>query len=124
MPLSVSLVLSAIFVSAVFVCLLVPVFLYLRRLYRHAESLPQPRGKSEELLGALLGLCIVDLVLYVMYRATLPRSFFYPAMANLDLFFLTFASKSYVKQWCYRRYFRRGITSTEAREALTGALSS
>jgi hypothetical protein len=111
MPLVVRLFLVVLLFAASVVCVGIPLLLQ----YRHMRSDPvhfMPDEPSrEELFGTLLGVLFIDLLLYSLYRSTLPKSFFYPLLFGLNLLCLLFACHNFVIHWFYQRILRDSPSS-------------
>ncbi|HTK08358.1 MAG TPA: hypothetical protein VL485_14405 [Ktedonobacteraceae bacterium] len=103
MPLFARISLEILLLVASLMCIVFPLVLGFWQIYfapeRHVSAQPAP----EELLGTVLGVLVVDLLLYVLYRPALPRHFFYAAMIGLNGFCLLFACHGFIAWWLYQK---------------------
>ena len=118
MPLVVRLFLLILLFVASVVCVGIPLLLH----YRHMRSDPghfmPDKPSREELFGTLLGVLFIDLLLYCLYRSTLPKSFFYPLLFSLNLLCLLFACHNFVICWFYQRILQRSPSSEKVETVL------
>ena len=114
MPPSVRVFLVILLLAASVLCVGVPLLLQYRRMHLDPAHVGSGQVSREEICGTVLGLLFVDLLLYSLYRSTLPKSFFYPLLFGLNLLCLLFACRNVVVGWLDERIVRqRPLTEEE-----------
>ncbi len=116
MPLSVCIILAILFLITSLLCLVVPLFLNFRHIRLAPKQNVQAKPLAEEVWGVALGILAVDLLVYVLYRSTMPRSVFYPMMVGVNTLCFSFVCYNYIAWRCYRKALRNGLQPIPVRD--------
>ncbi|HEY4385396.1 MAG TPA: hypothetical protein VGN34_13135 [Ktedonobacteraceae bacterium] len=96
LPGSVASGLIALIVISLIVFIFIPAIIAIQHFLRKAtlEEMPQYESESsyESIVGACIGIVIIDVMLYVMERPVLPRDFFYAMLGIINFVVLSFVA--------------------------------